>query len=156
MNALENEIKNLKDNHERVIKDAEEAAKKNDQEISPLMKILYDEIVESNIEILQDPNVVEKFKSLADKFGDDTSKTIVDLFAVTMTLSSFRAIMFYDEHLTKELDKSFKFIENNLNINRADIKGCKGAIDVFRNRLEEINSKLVTSEIANMAKKVDK
>lgn len=104
--------------------------------------LLYNQIAESSIRILQLPEVVKTFAKLSDKLGDDLAKSFVELLALTMTQSAHQAVLFYDDLLKAELTKQFDNVGEHLNDTRAVVEGHTGALSVFKTQLSEIQNKL--------------
>lgn len=143
-NSLEDSVKDLKE-YQESIKEAAESSEdvKNgkctvDDELHEPAYVLFNNIAESSIRILQIPEVVNSFKKLSETLGEDGSKTLVELLALTMTQSAHQAVLFYDDLLKSELTKQFDIYGNQLNQMMADIKGQSAAMSVFRKRLDTI------------------
>lgn len=97
--------------------------------------LLYNQIAESNIKILQMPPVVKAFEILNKNLGEESSKTLVELLAILMTQASHQAVLFYDDLLKQELTKQFDLYGDYLNKNIADVNGMKSAIEVIKKRV---------------------
>lgn len=113
-----------------------------EEELQEPAYLLYNQIAESSIRILQLPEVVKTFSALSDKFGDDLAKSFVELLALTMTQSAHQAVLFYDDLLKAELTKQFDNVGEHLNDTRAIVEGHSGALSVFKTKLNEIQTKL--------------
>lgn len=113
-----------------------------EEELREPAYLLYNQIAESSIRILQLPEVVKTFSALSDKLGDDLAKSFVELLAMTMTQSAHQAVLFYDDLLKCELTKQFDNVGEHLNDTRAIVEGHTGALSVFKTQLNEIQTKL--------------
>lgn len=147
-NSLEDSIKDLKDYQDSIKKAAEQSEDVTDgkctkeDELNEPGYVLFNNIAESSIRILQIPEVVKGFEKLSEKLGEDGSKTLVELIALTMTQSAYQAILFYDDLLKNEITKQFDLYGNTINRTRADIDGQSAAMNVFRKRLDKIEKDL--------------
>lgn len=145
---LNDSINELKQFQEAVKKAAEQSPDVKDgkvtaeEELQEPGYMLYNQIAESSIKILELPEVVKAFAKLTETFGEETSKSLVELFALTMTQSSYQAVLFYDSLLKEELGKQLDNIGVHLNGAKADIEGIKPALTVFKKQIGEIQKKL--------------
>lgn len=145
LNDSVNEIKTFQENIKKTAEQSEDvkAGKcTTEEELQEPAYVLYNQIAESSIKILQLPEVINTFSLLSEKFGDDTSKAIVELMAIAMTQSAHQAVLFYDDLLKAELTKQFDNIGEHLNMALADIAGHSGALSVFKSQLSDIQKKL--------------
>jgi len=110
--------------------------------------VLYNTIANTSIELLQNEVVVKAFQKLASTTDAETSKCMIEMFAILLTQSAYNAILFYDELLKQELTKQFNHFADNINENRATINGHHSAMLVFRKQLNEIASKLKIEQFA--------
>lgn len=106
-----------------------------EEELKEPAYLLYNQIAEANIQILQMPPVVKAFEKLNESLGEDAAKTLVELLAILMTQSSHQAVLFYDDLLKQELKKQFDLYGDFLNNTIADVSGIKSAIEVIKTRL---------------------
>lgn len=104
--------------------------------------VLYNQIAESSIHILQLPEIVSTFAMISETVGEKTGKALVELMAIAMSQSAYQAICFYDELLKEELSKQFNHVGEHLNIARADIDAHTSALSVFRKQLNDIQNKM--------------
>lgn len=147
-NPLNDSVNELKQCQENIKKKAEESDDVKDgkctaeEELREPAYVLYNQIAESSIRILQLPEVVNIFAKLSSNIGDDIAKALVELMALTMTQSAHQAVLFYDDLLKTELTKQFDNIGEHLNDTRAIVEGHTGALSVFKTQLNEIQSKL--------------
>lgn len=153
-NPLNSSVEDLKKWQESVNKSAEQAEDVKEgrctaeEERKEPGYILYNQIAETSVKLLQLPEVTNAFSSIAKSVGEETSKLIVELMAITMTQSAYQAVCFYDDLLKEELTKHFQQIGECLNITRADVAGHGSALAVFRKQLNEIQNKMKTEEFA--------
>lgn len=110
--------------------------------------ILYNQIAEANIKILSMPATVEIFSKLSENLGEEMSRSLVELLAITMTQSAHQAIIFHDNLLKEEITKQFDNLVEYININHAEISAHTGAIKVFKAQLNEIQKKLQIDSFA--------
>lgn len=111
--------------------------------------ILYNQIAETNIKILSMPTTVEIFSKLSESLGEEMSRSLVELLAITMTQSAHQAIIFHDNLLKEEISKQFDNLVEHININHAEIAAHTGAIKVFKAQLNEIQKKLQIDSFTN-------
>lgn len=147
-NPLNDSVNELKQCQDNLKKKAEEAADVKDgkctaeEELREPAYVLYNQIAESSIRIIQLPEVVNIFAKLSGTLGDDIAKALVELMALTMTQSAHQAVLFYDDLLKAELTKQFDNVGEHLNGTRAIVEGHTGALSVFKTQLNEIQSKI--------------
>lgn len=147
MNRLDKEIETIRKQQQAVnesakeVKEVKEGKCTLEDELKEPKYVLYNQITECTIQILQSPTVVDAFTMLSEKLGDEVAGALVDIFAISMTNSAHQAVLFYDELLKKELTKSFDSVGHHINLAKADIQAHTGAIDVFRKRLDKLEQK---------------
>ena len=107
--------------------------------------IIYNAIAENSINILQQPDVVELFKSISTKLDETISKSLVELIAVAMTQSAYNAILLYDDLLSKSLTDQFNDYNQIINKLAATVSGCNGALEVFKSRIGELETRVNTN-----------
>lgn len=132
------DIEKLKETAEKAAentKDVKEGKCTAEDEKQEPAYILYQQIANSSITILQNPEIVKAFKDISEKVDEELSKNLVTLIAVAMTQSAHQAVLFYDAFLKKELDKQFEHIADAINKDRADINATTSAMQVFRERI---------------------
>lgn len=111
-----------------------------EDELNEPAYMLYNNIAESTINILQNPEIVKVFKNISTKVDEEFSKNLVTLLAVTMTQSAHQAVIFYDDLLKQELTKQFDGLVNRMNITTADLEGSKSAITLLRKKIGDIEN----------------
>lgn len=146
--SLNNSIDDIKKWQDALHKQAEESEDvKNkkctieDEKREPAF-MLYNQIAETSVKLLQLPEIVAAFAMLSKSIGEDEAKTLVEVLALTMTQSAYQAICFYDELLKAELTKQFDNVGEHLNTTRADVEAHSGVLAVFRKQLSEIQNKM--------------
>lgn len=145
---LNESIKDIKEYQDKLKKAAEESQDVKDgkctleDELKEPAYVLYNQIAESSIKILEIPAVVNIFAKLSKTLGEDMSKSIVELFALTMTQSAHQAVLFYDDLLKAELTKQFDNIGEHVNKSQAELEGIKEAINVHRKKIGEIENRI--------------
>lgn len=154
-NPFNNTINTLNERNKEVDKftrkideEMKEDYNKNEENDNPAF-ILYNSITKTSIELLQSESAIETFKKIESKIGEDATKSMIEMFAIMLTQSSYDAVLTYDSLLKKELDKQFDHFAEHLNIAKADIEAHQGALTVFRKQLNEIQTKLEISKIKN-------
>ncbi len=153
MSPLNKEIDEIRKQQKRVNDSAKESEDvksgkcTEEDELQEPKYVLYNQITECTVQILQSPTVEKAFEVLSEKLGDDIAKAFVDILAISMTNSAHQAVLFYDELLKKELTKSFDTVGHHINLAKADIQAHSGAIDVFRKRLDEIDNKMQIDKV---------
>lgn len=100
--------------------------------------VLYHQISQSIVDILNQPEIANVFKSLGKEVGDDLARNLVLAIAMSMSSAAHNAIVFYDELLKGELDKQFENIAHHVNLCKADIVAHQSVLEVFRNRLDNL------------------
>lgn len=133
-NDIDNETRKMDENNDK------------DKENDNPGYILYNAIANSSIELLKNDTVINTFKKLSDKLGEDLSKSIVEMFAILLTQSSYQSVLFYDSLLKKELDIQFKHYTEHINIAKADISAHHDVLKVLRKQLNDIQDKLKIKE----------
>jgi hypothetical protein len=155
---LEDSINDMKDVQEKL-----ENATKPDSQDTPDSKddkgaanILFKQISETSIEILQTPEVEAMLDKISQNSGlnQNSMSALVSLIAICMTHSAHNAILFYDDLLKKELTKQMDNISHHMNLCKADIEGIKGAIQIHQKQIGIINNSLkIDDVIKNMNSK---
>lgn len=153
MSKLSQEIDEIRKHQKKVnesAKDSEDVKSgkcTKEEELQEPGYVLYNHITECTVNILQSPTVEAAFDMLSKKLGDEATKALIDVFAISMTNSAHQAVLFYDELLKKELTKSFDSVGHHLNLAKADIQAHSGAIDVFRKRLDDIDKTINVNKL---------
>lgn len=146
------DVEKLKDAAEKAAENTQDVKDKKctaeDEKQEPAY-ILYQQIANSTINILQNPEIVKGFKEISDKVDPELSKNLVTLIAVAMTQSAHQAVLFYDAFLKRELDKQFDHIANSINKDRADINAITSAMQVFRERIGNLEKAAKSKEFQN-------
>lgn len=109
--------------------------------------LLFKAISESSIEILQQPSVVELFKKVSENIGEDVSKSLVELLAISMSHSAHNAIIFYDQMLKGELTRQFDHYGDHLNAIGGTVRSHDSVLEVFSKRLSKIETTLKLNEV---------
>ena len=99
---------------------------------------IYNEIMETTINILQSDTMASTFGTIAEQLNPEVTKALVTSISLAMTHSAYNAIILYDKMIKEELQKSFNTIGNGLNELSGTVNGHHGAIKVFKHRLEEL------------------
>lgn len=135
-------IENLQKTVDSVDEATKDKESKQDDENKDPAYVFYNAIANTSVELLQNPNVVDTFKKLANSLGEDVTKSLIEMFAIMLTQSAYNAVIFYDSLLKSELAKQFNHFAEHLNMAKADINAHKGALKVFRQQLGDIQTKL--------------
>ena len=144
---MENNLNQSIDEIKAFTKVINDAMKKEENNLSEKEKqeepdyLLYNSISESSIEILQQESVLKLFNQIGDKLGSDIAKSLTELMAIAMTHSAYSAILFYDGLLKKELTNQFNHYGEHLNDATAIVKSHDSVLEVFGNRLTDLESK---------------
>lgn len=115
--------------------------------------LLYQAISESSIAILQQPTVVKLFETISKDVGEDLAKSLVELFAISMSNSAYNAITFYDQLLKGELTKQFDHYGDYLNATTATVKAHDGVLEVLNKRVSDIENNIKLREVKDQIKK---
>lgn len=111
--------------------------------------LLYEQITDHCIEVLQMPTIAEAMNAIGDKLGDDVATNLCTVMAIIMTNAAFNAITFYDGILKEELNPIFKDYNTLINDISGTVKGHDGALEVFKQRLANVQKKLGLDNSAN-------
>lgn len=157
---IEKTINEIRDVQEKI---NEEASKENDktpkngeestpkpEDVSPgLGAVLFNQISETSIKILQTPAVEEGIIKIATNMNmDEESVTsLINIIAISMTNASLQAILFYDDLLKNELTKQMDNVSYHINLGKADIEGIKAAVQVHQKQIGSINNTLKINDI---------
>lgn len=144
-----NDIEKLKETAEKAAENSEDVKEGKctaEDEKNELGYILYQNIANTNIQILQHPEVSKAFNNIADLTSEEVSQNLVTLIAIVMTQSAYQAILFYDDMLKAELSKQFDNITNAINGLGADNVGIQSAITIFKQKIGNIEKSLKIEE----------
>lgn len=109
--------------------------------------LLYNQIANSMMDILKQPEITNGFVEIGKKLGADISTTLVNIISIATVTASHNAIVFYDELLKKELTNQLQFFGGHLNECKADITAYKSVLEVFKKRLDTIEKQMKLDEI---------
>jgi len=138
LNHLREELKHAAMNSD----DVKEGVSTPEEELKEPGYIIYDAIVETVVNILSSDIVTKSFAKIAESLPEDTTKTLVELLATCMSNSAHHAIMLYDGMLKQELTAQFNNYGNALNNCIATVNAQKGAIEVFRKQIGDLNMEI--------------
>jgi hypothetical protein len=154
MNPLEESVKEVEKTMEtfnQLIEESEdvkEGRTTSEEEKQEPGNMLFIKISEMVISILKDPNFTKSFKKISESgLGDDATRELVNILAITSANSAYQALIFYDELLKKELTKQFDHIAHHINIDKSDISGIKSACEVFGKKIGNIENTIKASEL---------
>jgi hypothetical protein len=152
---MSDSIDNLKNIQKQMEQDAENSQDVKDgnctaeDEKKEPAYILYNNIIETSVQIMQLDPVVNIIKSLTETIGEDTAKSLVELFALTMTHSAHQAILIYDDMLKTELTKQFDHYCTQMNNIGGTVVGHDGALNEFNSRINDL-----TGAVSVLKKKI--
>lgn len=150
---FEKDIDKLKETAKNIEEDAKKTAKENEENIDFGLK-LYNGIMNTVVEILRTDSIVNRFADITNAindrpdFGDKVLKPFIEIMSVCMAQSAYQSLIFYDELLKQELDKSFKIVGEGLNTHNAELAAHQGAMEVFKQRLGEVEKALKLDKIS--------
>ena len=153
---FEKDIKEIEESTKKIEEAVKKEAEENEENINFGLK-LYNGIMNTVIEILRSESIVNRFTEITKafdgkpdfgEFGDKILKPFIEIISLCMSQSAYQAIIFYDEMLKDELDKSFKIVGDGLNTHNAELAAHQGALEVFKQRLGEVEKTLKLNEIS--------
>lgn len=100
--------------------------------------VIYNEIMETTVKILQSDTMASVFATMAEKIGEDMTKSFITALSLAMTHSSYNAIVLYDHMIKSELQKSFDTIGEGVNNLSGIVNGHHGAMSVMKSRIEAL------------------
>ncbi len=124
--------------HTDDVKDGKSTPEEEKQEPGYL---LYNQIADTMLEIMQKPEITSAFVAIGKKLGDDVSTNLVNIIAICTVTVAHNAIVFYDDLLKKELTQQFSFFGNHLNECKADVAAFRSVLEVFKKRIDETTKK---------------
>jgi hypothetical protein len=143
LNESIDDFKKAQDDIKEVIKNSDKV-KSGESTLEDELKepgyILYNNITEVCISILNDEQVKKRFVELGSSLGLTTVKTLVELIAVIMTQSSYQTILMYDNMLKKEISEQFSRYGNNLNILKSSTDAHESVLRVFKEKISKLES----------------
>lgn len=104
--------------------------------------ILFNAIADNSIEIMKMPIMVDFFSKISTKLGEDLTENLIEMLAIIVSNSSYAAVQFYDSLLKEELGAQFQNVGDAFNALGADVNAHTGALEVFKDRLTNIEKRL--------------
>jgi hypothetical protein len=151
--TLDKIVEDIKTNTQKVndtAKESEDVKNGNctlEEEEAEPGRVLFNKISETVVSILSQPDIAKVFVNIGKNFGEGTSKDLTVMMAMCMSESAYKAIMFYDEMLSKELAKSFNVLTNNFNILKSTVDAHTGTLDAFRGKIANLEKASITNSI---------
>ena len=130
---------------EDVIANAEKTKENKEDKLVP---VLFKQISDTSIEILNSPEITVAFKLME---GEGISKkaisTLIQVIAISMSNAAYQSILFYDDLLKQELTRQFDNIGDHVNMTKADVEGIKAAIQVHTQKISDIDNVLILNKL---------
>jgi predicted aminopeptidase len=117
-----------------------------DEEIKDPANILFNEISETSIHILQDPAINNCFAEIAKELKEETVRQLVTVIGICMTHSAYQAITFYDELLKAELSKQFDNLSHHINLCKTDDEAIKASFSILRKQFDEVKNEIINKQ----------
>lgn len=151
-NIFEDSIKALEKSKKAVVNEAIKSEDVKNGKVSAEVElqepdyVLWNHIIDQCIKMLKLPETQKVFNNIKDKFGEDTAKSLLELFTMSTTQACHDAIDMYDELMWKSLNKQFKSIIDFINLDRSTLHAHEGILKVFRAKIDNIESSLKIQE----------
>jgi hypothetical protein len=146
---LEGSINDIKAGQEK-FKEAATAATGNTEEqdaaekeaFGDLGTVLFNQITETSIGIIQTPEIEESLLTIATNMNMDQASiaALINIIAISMTNSAHQAILFYDDLLKKELTKQMDNVGHHINLGKTDSEAFKSVLQIHQKRIDEISN----------------
>lgn len=104
--------------------------------------VLWDHIVDQCINTLRLPETQKIFNGIKDKLGEDTAKSLIELFTMSTTQACHDAVNMYDELMWNSLNKQFKSIIDFINLDRSTLHAHDGILKVFKAKINDIEESI--------------
>lgn len=156
-NNLNEVIKDIKEQQKIVNKaiedsiDASEEVKEglvDKEEAKNVGVLLYNAILETVVDILNQPEVKTQYDIIKEKLDDKTMAALTSIIGVAASHAAYRAIIFHDNLLKEELIKQFDNLVMHINEDKKRIGLLETRMLVSEKRVEGIRTKLITDKIS--------
>lgn len=148
-----NELKSAQQSFEKAAsaptEKTEEQAAAEKESFGELGTILFNQITEASIAIIQTPEIEKSLLTIATNMNMDQESltALINIIAISMTNSAHQAVLFYDDLLKKELTKQMDNTVHHINLGKADGEAFKSVLQIHQKKIDEISSILKIDKI---------